>query len=38
MKESIDANWSSGGVHFDLRAVSVSKVSFCVVLDFSSFS
>ena len=28
MKTSIDANWLSGRVHFDFRAVSVSKVSF----------
>ena len=27
-KVSIDANWLSGGVRFDFRAVSVSKASF----------
>ena len=27
-KVSIDTNWLSGGVHFDFRAVSVSKASF----------
>ena len=38
IKKSIDANWPSGGVHFDFRAVSVSKASFSVESDWSSFS
>ena len=32
------ANWPSGGVHFDLRMVSVSKTYFSVVSGWSSFS
>ena len=36
MKSSIDANWPSGGVHFDFLAVSVSKASFSVFSDLSS--
>ena len=35
MKKYIDANWLSGGVHFDLCVVSASKASFCVVSDWS---
>ena len=38
MKKSIDANWPSGGVHFDLRVVSVSKASFSVLSEWSSLS
>ena len=38
MKKSVDANWPPGGIHFDFRAVSVSKASFSVVSDWSSFS
>ena len=36
MKWSIDANWPSGGVHFDFFVVSVSKASFSVLSDLSS--
>lgn len=28
MNKSIDENWPSGEVHFDFRAVSVTKASF----------
>ena len=28
MRIFIDANWPSGGVHFDFRAVSVTTASF----------
>ena len=38
MKKSIDANWPSGGVDLDFRAVSVSKASFSVVSDWSPLS
>jgi len=38
MKESIDANWLSGGFHFEFCAVNVSKASFSVVSDWSSLS
>ena len=31
MNKSIDANWPSGGVHFDFRAVCVTRASFFVV-------
>ena len=33
-----DANWPSGGVHFDFRAVNVSKASFSVMSDCPSLS
>ena len=32
----MDANWPSGGVHFDFLVVSVSKASFSVLSDLSS--
>ena len=35
-KYSIDANWPSGGVHFEFFAVSVSKASFSMLSDLSS--
>ena len=38
IKKSIDANCPSGGVHFDLRVVKVSKASFSVVSFWSSLS
>ena len=38
IKKSIDANWPSGGVHFDLHVVKVSKASFSVASDWSSLS
>ena len=34
--EKVYVNWPSGGVHFDLRMVSVSKTSFPVVSDWFS--
>ena len=36
MKESIDANWPSGGIHFDFFPVIVSKASFFVFSDLCS--
>ena len=37
-KKSKEANWPSGGVHFDFRVWSVSKISLSEVLESSSLS
>ena len=38
MRKSKEANWPSGGVHFDLRTWSVSKISLSEALELSSLS